>query len=312
MEFPFRIKGSAKFDAVGFGTNAVDFLIRVPEYPDNASKVRLTSYTQMAGGEIASTMCGLQRLGLKTAYAGRFGGDPAGELGIGSLIDEGVDVSSCETIADAQTQIAFIIVDERSGERTVIWNRDPKLAYAASEAPPYLASSGRVLHITPHDAAASIVLAKQAKENGVIVSVDLDNIFDGIAELLPLVDVCIASSELPAKLVGIDDPHAALAGISARYGCAVSGITRGAEGSLFYCEGEYFETPGFAVPGGCVDTTGAGDAFRTGFLYAMLTGESLEQSAAIANAVAALKCRAPGARSGLPRRNELQILIKSP
>ena len=312
MKFPFRIKESAEFDAVGFGTNAVDFLIRVPDYPANASKIRLTDYTQMAGGETASTMSGLCRLGMKTSYAGRFGGDQAGELGISSLIDEGVDVSACERIENAQTQIAFIIVDERSGERTVIWNRDPKLAYSVDEAPTNFAGRGKVLHMAPHDVPASIELAKQARANGVIVSVDIDNVFDGIVELLPLVDVCITSDDLPARLTCIDDQFAALADITGRFGCSISGVTRGAAGSLFYCDGEYFETPGFSVPGGCVDTTGAGDAFRTGFLYAMLTGETIEQSAVTANAVAALKCRAPGARLGLPDKDELETFLKKP
>ena len=49
----------------------------------------------------------------------------------------------------------------------------------------------------------------------------------------------------------------------------------------------------------------AGDAFRTGFLFGILTGETVEGSARIANAVAALKCRGLGARSALPDRKEL-------
>ena len=310
MKLPFELRDSAEFDAVGFGTNAVDHLIRVPEYPSHTSKVKLTGYSQAAGGEIASTMAGLQRLGMTTAYAGRFGGDQAGELGISSLVSEGVDVTTCEVIADAQTQIAFIVIDERSGERTIIWNRDKNLAYAASDAPVDLAGRGKVLHMTPHDVAACIEMARHAKRHGVIVSLDIDNVFDGIGELLPLVDICIASSEFPERLLGPGDLRRSLAEIARRYGCAVTGVTLGANGSLFHCCGGFMETPGFAVPGGCVDTTGAGDAFRTGFLYGILTQSTIEDSAYIGNAVAALKCRAPGARAGLPDKSALEKFCK--
>jgi hypothetical protein len=79
MKFPFTLAENREFDAVGFGTNAVDFLIVTPEYPKFNSKIELDDYTQLAGGEIASTMAGLRRLGLKTAYVGRFGKDAAGD-----------------------------------------------------------------------------------------------------------------------------------------------------------------------------------------------------------------------------------------
>ena len=310
MRFLFHIFPENDFDVVGFGTNAVDYLIRVPEYPAYNSKLELTDYSMAAGGEIASTMFGLQKLGLKTAYAGRFGGDQTGELGRRSLAKAGVDMTYVETILDAKTQIAFILIDDKSGERTVIWQRDKKLAYAAPDAPIEAAVRGRVLHITPHDTQACIRMARTAKENGVIVSIDVDNVFDGIEELLSLVDVCIASAELPEKLLGITDKKAALTEIAARFGCAVTGLTLGASGSIFLCQNSFIETPGFDVPGGCVDTTGAGDAFRTGFLYGMLTGETVEKSALTANAVAALKCRDHGARSALPDKKALNMLLK--
>src|SRR3546814_138091 len=134
MNFPFDLPKNRAFDVVGFGTNAVDFLIQVPAYPEFNSKVELVDYTQAPGGEVATTMAGLQRLGLKTAYAGRFGDDDAGNLGMASLAREGVDLKFAEQVSGARTQIAFIVIDERNGERTVIWKRDGKLAYAAEEA----------------------------------------------------------------------------------------------------------------------------------------------------------------------------------
>ena len=88
--------------------------------------------------------------------------------------------------------------------------------------------------------------------------------------------------------------------------CAVVGVTLGGRGALIYCEGEFIESTAFAVPGGCRDTTGAGDAFHGGFIYGMLCGEDLEACMKLGNAVAALKCRTLGGRTALPTAVELK------
>lgn len=311
MQFPFKVHATSEFDVVGFGTNAVDFLIEVPHYPAFNSKVELTEYTQAAGGEVATTMAGLQRLGTKTAYIGRFGTDAAGDFGIQTLRDEGVDLTYAEQIDGARTQIAFIVIDERNGERTVIWQRDKRLAFTEAEAPVAAVSQAKVLHFTPHDVRACIAMAKRAKSEGVIVSSDIDNVFDGIEKLLPLADMLIMSSEFPVKLLGIVDRRMALTELRSRYGCGIVGVTLGEAGSLLLCGDAFIETPGFAVPGACKDTTGAGDAFRVGLLFGLLNGESVEDAARAANAVAALKCRAVGARTALPDHDELEALLRS-
>ncbi len=311
MQFPFDLAENKKFDAVGFGTNAVDYLIEVPEYPPFDSKIELSNYIQAAGGEAATTMVGLRRLNLKTCYVGRFGVDAEGDFGLRSLRDERVDVSFTEQIRGARTQIAFIVIDERSGERTVIWHRDKLLAYDEKDAPIEAAELGKVLHFTPHDARACLRMARRAKSSGTIVSLDIDNVFEGLDELLPQVDILIASAEFPEKLVGMSDRKKSLREIKSRFGCQIVGMTLGATGSLILCENEFVETAGFDVPNGCKDTTGAGDAFRVGLLYGLLKGESVETAAQMANAVAALKCRALGARTSLPNRTELAELTAS-
>jgi sulfofructose kinase len=312
MKFPFSIPEERVFDVAGFGTNAVDFLIRVPRYPEFGSKVELSEYFQAAGGEVATTMVGLARLGLRTAYAGRFGDDDAGSYGIATLTDDGVDTVYVERVSGARTQIAFIVIDESTGERTVIWQRDARLSYKADEAPLTLAGDARVLHLTPHDTRACIAMARAARAAGTIVSIDIDNVFDGVDELLGHVDILIASAEFPRRFLGMSEPRAALRELHSRFGCGMTGVTLGAEGSLLLAGVDSFvESSGYAVPGGCMDTTGAGDAFRVGLIYGMLSEASVEDAAQMANAVAALKCREIGARTALPRKNELLDFIKN-
>jgi len=311
MNFPFKLPVKRQFDAVGFGLNAVDHLIVVPEYPAFDTKVRFLEHKQTTGGQTATTMVALKRLGLQTAYAGRFGSDAEGQFGFESINSEGVDCEFAEVIRGARNQVAFIIVDARNGERTIIWDRDERLSYRPEEAPIPLAARGRVLHLDAHDPPACVRMAQIARAEGTIVTVDVDNIYDGLPELLPLIDVLISSRGFPNRLTGLADQRASLVELKARYGCGIVGMTRGEKGAIIYCDGQFLESPAFAVPGGCRDTTGSGDAFHGGFLFGLLNGEDVETSLRFANAVAALKCRDLGARTALPRRTELTDFLQT-
>ena len=309
MRLPFSVVDQRDFDAVGFGLNAVDHLIVVPEYPAFDTKTRFTEYERSAGGQTASAMVALQRMGLKTAYAGRFGSDDDGRFGLLSLEYEGVNLEFAETIEGADNQVAFIIIDSRSGERTIIWDRDERLSYRPDEVPIELSTRGRILHLDAHDPPACAVMAQAAREAGAIITADIDNIYEGLPSLLPLIDVLITSSAFPHRLTGISDERAALVELKARYGCAIVGATLGTRGAVIYVDGQFMESRAFEVPGGCRDTTGAGDAFHAGFIYGMVRGDELEDCLRLGNAVAALKCRGLGARAALPTAEELKEFL---
>jgi sulfofructose kinase len=310
VRFPFDIPREREFDAVGFGLNAVDHLVVVAEYPAFDTKSRFLEHTQAAGGQTATAMVALRRLGLKTAYAGRFGSDTEGRFGLQTLRDEGVNVERVEVVEGARTQRAFILIEARTGERTIIWDRDERLAYRAEEAPAEFAARGRVLHLDAHDPLACAVLAREARGSGTVVSADIDNVYPGLDELLPHIDLLISSAEFPRRLTGIADERAALVEVKARlHANALAGMTLGARGAIIFHEGRFVERPAFAVPGHCRDTTGAGDAFHAGFLHAMLAGADVEDSLKVGCATAALKCRALGARAGLPTSVELRDFL---
>src|SRR5436305_14971278 len=90
VRFPFEPPREREFDAVGFGLNAVDHLVVVPAYPQFDTKVRFVEHVQAAGGETATAMSALSRLGMRAVYAGCFGSDTAGQFGFAVLTDYGV------------------------------------------------------------------------------------------------------------------------------------------------------------------------------------------------------------------------------
>jgi sugar/nucleoside kinase (ribokinase family) len=311
VRIPFRIpSGSDRpFDVVGFGLNSIDLLTVVAEYPASNTKQRLQRFARLPGGQIATAMATCARLGWRARYVGSFGDDDLGALSKTSLTSVGVDISAARTVAGATNQFAVILVDGRSGERTVLWDRDPALTAEPVDVPRDAIVSGRMLIVDCHQTAASAQAARYAREARMPTVIDVEKVRPGIADLLQNIDAIIAAQEFPTALTGHEDLGRALAAMGREFGAAVVTVTLGAEGSLTWCNGREIRTPAFQVD--CVDSTGAGDVFRGAFAAGCLRSseEDLEDVLAYANAVAALNCRALGSRGGIPTPEEVEQLL---
>ncbi len=307
MNFGITLPTNKPFDAVALGLNAVDHIIVVPRYPQFNSKVKFKSHSIHAGGQCATAMVALSRLGLKARYIGKVGDDADGRFQLKTLADDGVEASGVKVIPGAESQTAFIVVDEPSGERTVIWNRDDKLSIAEEEVDREAVTSGRALLLDGHNVVGSIKAAEYAREAGVPTVLDIDNIYAGAEGLLPLIDFLISSSTFPEKMTGEKDLKVALKRLHDTTGSLFVAATLGAGGVLAYFQKQYIYVPAFSIQ--AADTTGAGDAFHGGFIYGLLAGYSIEETLRFAHAVAALKCQKIGARTGLPTLSEVNELL---
>jgi sulfofructose kinase len=301
--------GDRPFDVAGFGLNSVDLLAVVAEYPAWNSKQRLQRVTRLPGGQIATAMATCARLGLRASYVGSFGSDDLGTLSRDSLTAAGVDISASRTVAGATNQFAIILVDAQTGARTVLWDRHPDLAWDPGEVPRQAVTAGRMLIVDCHETAAAAQAARYAREAGVPTVVDVEKVRPGIAELLQQIDVIITAQDFPSALTGHEDLGRALASMANEFPARVVCTTLGEDGSLARCGGREIRTPAFQVD--CVDTTGAGDVFRGGFVAACLKSPDadIEDVLTYANAVAALNCRALGARGGMPTPQEVDALL---
>ena len=311
VRVPFQIPpaGSKAFDVAGFGLNSIDLVSVVAEYPASNTKQRLQRFARLPGGQIATAMATCARLGWRARYIGSFGDDELGALSRESLAREGVDISAARTVAGATNQFAVILVDARSGERTVLWDRHPALTWDPADVPKSGVTSGRMLLLDCHETAASTQAAKYARQAGVPTVVDVEKVRPGIGDLLQNIDAIITAQEFPAALTGHEGLGRALEAIAREFGAPLVCATLGAEGSLAWCNGREVRTPAFPVD--CVDSTGAGDAFRGAFAAGCLAlpGGDIEEVLAYANAVSALNCRALGGRGGLPRPDEVEQLM---
>lgn len=309
MNFSFNLPTDREFDVVGFGLNAVDHLVSIPRFPHFNTKVRLTDHHQMTGGQVSSAMVGAQRLGLQASYVGKVGYDNEGRMQIESLQKEGVDCSNVMIAVGAKTQGAVIIIEQFSGERTILWYYDDRTRIAPEELRREWITRARVLHLDGFDTQAALQAAQWAHEAGMPVTIDLDTAYPGVDELLPHVDCLITSQGLANELAGTMDEEQALRRLHERFGCHLVAMTQGSRGALAFVEKEFIASSAFRPPV-IKDTTGAGDAFRAGFIYGLCKGLSIEETMRAANAVAALQCREFGARDGLPTEAELQTFLK--
>jgi sugar/nucleoside kinase (ribokinase family) len=300
---------SRPFDVVGFGQNSVDLIAVVADYPKRNSKQRLTAFTRKPGGQIATAAMACARLGWRSRYIGAFGGDDLGAIARGSLRDAGVDVDASWIVAEATNQFAIVIVDGPSGDRTVLWDRSGTLAANPALLPRAALTSGRVLLLDCHEPAAAHA-ASLGRHAGMVTVLDVETCTPDLGVLLDQADAIIAAEEFPSAFTGYLDQGRALRALAEGSGAPLVCVTLGAEGSLTRCGGREFRTSAFSVD--CVDSTGAGDAFRAGFAAAcLLTPEpQVEEVLRYANAVAALNCRAIGAQDALPTTAEVDALLR--
>ena len=292
------------------GLNSIDLLAVVDGHPAANAKMQMRDYAELPGGQSASAAAALARLGFRTSYIGRIGDDEFGHRGLESLRAEGVDVSNVVVVPGATSQFAVILVDRLSGSRTVVWNRHAGLTMSPADVPAAAVLAASILHVDCHETAAATAAAAEARRVGTRTVIDVERVRPGIDGLLRHIDVIIAAEGFPVEYTGASSLGEALARVQQDTGAPVVCVTLGEEGSLCRVDGREFATPAFRVP--VVDSTGAGDVFRSGFIAGWLHGGAvadLEDALRWANAVAALKCRGLGARAACPTLPELHAFL---
>lgn len=296
-------------DVVGVGLNATDTIVRLPYFPSFNSKVQFDSAQVSAGGQTASAIVACAFWGLRVRYIGKVGDDAAAALQRSEFEKAGVEAHLL-AVPDCSSQQAFILVDQGSGERTILWRRDDRLALQPSDLRQEWISSARALHVDGHDNLAAAQAARWAREGGIPVTADVDNLYPHIEALLESVDYLIASQEFPARLTGESDLLKSLPAIAQRHGGKVAGATLGREGALLWAhEQGFLYAPAYQVE--ARDTTGAGDIFHGAFLYGLLAAWPLPRILDFACAAAGLNCTAVGARGGIRPIREIEALMRS-
>jgi sugar/nucleoside kinase (ribokinase family) len=295
------------FDVVGVGASCIDQVCRLPVFPEAGgprAKVRIQEQARTCGGQVATALATCASLGLRPAYLGAVGNDDDGRRIRGELTSRGIDLVHLE-IGKAPSATATILLDA-TGDRIVLWHRDPALRYPPDRLPADVIAGSRVVHVDDVDVPAALEAARLARSRGVPVTCDIDHVTPGTRELLQLVSHPVFAETVPSQLTGVTDLEGALRALRRHHPGRLV-VTVGERGAIGLDGDTLLAAPGFPVT--VVDSTGAGDVFRGGYIYGIVKGWSFERQLWFANAAAAVSCTRAGAMGGVPTMAEVEDLL---
>jgi len=297
--------GEGLIDVLGVGANSVDFVYRLPTYPRPDSpfaKVPIAEHLISCGGQVATALATCTAMGLKTAYIGTIGSDEHGDRMRLELRRRGIDLS--HTVSrTAPNPFAVILLDDREGERVVLWHRDARAALTASEINPAAMTCARLVHVDDVDLEAAVEAAHLARAAGKPVTSDIERTGEDVRALIDAVTIPLFAEHVPTALTGETDLPRALERLR-RPHHTMLGVTLGARGALLVAGQELLREPAVAVD--TVDTTGAGDTFDAGFLHAWLDGAGVPEALRFGAACAALSTQRAGGVDGQPTSDEVE------
>lgn len=295
------------FDVVGLGEISLDIVGVGEDIPAPGQKAALSDLRERPGGTVATALLGCRRLGLTASLYGAVGDDPFGAAALEPLQACGVDVSHVRQHADTATRRALILVDERTGDRRVFGHRDAGLARMPRDVAPEPIRAARLLLTDTSDPTAAETAARIARDAGTAVVLDADEVWPSPARLLDQVQFPVVSETLAQQLGRNGSVDDGLKFLEAA-GAVIAVATQGERGATARYAGRSLRCPAFPVS--VVDSTGAGDAFRAGFIWALLKGEhKVSAILRLASAVAALNCLGQGAQGGLPNAAQVEHFL---
>jgi sugar/nucleoside kinase (ribokinase family) len=285
------------------GAHILDVLVRpVSDIPPGQETALVEQIRMTAAGTAAGTALSFAKLGAAVRTAGAIGTDPAGDVLLSLLSSVGIDIGLVVRKPDVPTSMSVLPI-RPNGERPSLHLLGANLAYTLEDVDWDAVAAADHLHLggaelLGPDFAARIL--KHARENGVTTSVDLIapggmGTFDIIAPAMAYTDYLLPNEDQVLGFTGaadLDDGCRRLLDA----GAGLLAVTCGADGALVANRDGTQRVPAFAVD--VVDTTGCGDAFSAGFVYATSIGRAPGEAAVLGNAVAALVAGGLGSDHG--------------
>lgn len=264
--------------------------------------------TLTPGGDACNEAVTLARLGKQVNLITKLGRDLSGQILLNYFQENGVSTEDTVVEADLETGINIVLVDE-DAERSFVTNRNGSLrklslldihTEALKKAPILCFAS---IFVSPcFDVPAMASLFRSAKEQGCILCADMTRCKNNerlpdIRDAIQYVDYLFPNYEEAKAVSGLTEPDKiADAFLDCGVSCMV--IKMGKDGCFIKTKGQRLVIPAYPHTK-CVDTTGAGDNFAAGFLYALSEQMDLADCGRFANMTASLAVEALGACTGV-------------
>lgn len=284
---------------LGFGALAIDDIIYV-DRPFSTGKGKVTSRAKDHGGNVATALVAVAKLGGRAGFIGWLGDQPLADLSAQDLERHGVDISFAPRRSDAGP-IRSVIMVGPDGERFIAYDDDVPHGTSEEIADDVLAQA-RVLLMDGYATHSASVVAR-ARQLGLAVVADIEwTIGSETARLIELCDHLVLPLGFARTFAGEDDPRSILEKLWSDDRSAVV-LTDGDHGAYVRQAGDpaSWHVPAYKVK--AVDTTGAGDCFHGAYALALTEGKPPLACVLFATAAAAISVTGQGGRMALPTRD---------
>jgi ribokinase len=248
---------------------------------------------------------------VKTGYIGKVANDREGRILLDSFKNVGVNTNGIIVSRKGKSGTVMGFVD-RKGKRAMYLDPSVNDQLGFEEINLKYAGSAEFLHLTsfwgekPFDAQKKLV---EALPKAVKVTLDPGDIYarKGLKSLISIIERCFAvfPNESEIKLLTGKNYEQGTE-VLMEMGVSLIAVKLGAKGCYVTDGQENHLIKPYKVS--VVDTTGAGDAFCTGFLYGLIQNKGLFECGRLGNFVASRCIREAGAREGLPWLSDLAIM----
>jgi sugar/nucleoside kinase (ribokinase family) len=292
-------------DCLGLGICPLDILFEVDRFPGPGTKINALNLTIQGGGPVPNVLIGLRRLGHTGAFITAMAHDMVGRQGVEELARDKIDTRFVVWKNTGYSGAASGFIERGSGRRTLVFSRSVELKprdilLSALPRP-------RVIHLDGRDLDACIKLARWGRRIGVPVCFDIGSVRNDVSPIFPWIDHLVVADAFALPFTRTRTARRAIIKLADRCPGTIV-VTEGTRGSLGYESGSFVRGKAFKTRN--VDTTGAGDAFHTGYIYGLLHGHDIPRRLEFGAAVAALKCTKMGARAGLPTLAQVRTFMK--
>ncbi|OPZ49499.1 MAG: 5-dehydro-2-deoxygluconokinase [Firmicutes bacterium ADurb.BinA052] len=301
---------------VCLGACAMDLIIRVPRLPEADEMVFADGEPGMfPGGSTANIAAGIARIGVASRFVGKVGDDGNGRALREAFVKDGVDVRWLVADPAGRTAQTVIAVDP-SGSRVIYSLGGTALLESADEFAADILDGAAALYVGEAFFDVARRAMQEARNLGAQVVYGPGGMaswigMENLAELMRLADFVLASRAELRAMTGRDEPDAG-AQLLLEWGVPGVVATLGEQGAACYSRRPEQNAgpawaPSFSVD--VVDTTGAGDAFASGFISSLVEGRPTAECLSRGNACAAMAIGRVGAREAVPTREELEMFL---
>ncbi len=273
-------------NCLAFGLVTHDRIILPEHFPLPNQKLVIKNWHEQVGGPVAVGAMAMASLGMRVHWGFALPSSPSYQIVRAEFDALGVSyVEASPAPSKPSLPEAILLIEQKSGERTVLLREQPRLWLEQFEHAQHSLPEAEWLYCDARDYAFMMRLKNWARERGMKIFLDIGGLRENWEEMMSDCEVVIVSDDFMRQVDARLQPEQLLARMFG-FGVKIAGLTRGKAGSMFYDGRAFHHCPATLVTH-AVDATNAGDVFHGAFLAAWIKSGSIAKSAAFASRCAA-------------------------